>query len=263
MNKQRLHQIFANYIDSFELINNNQNNENYKWEIANQFRNLMNPDSPDFVENIKEAWKLSSNLIDSSNRYCFSALVVCAEKAPEEIKSLFKNLFANDFGDLSIRQNKILKFIDDANSLVSKYHSNNGVFMNDQRSAMAYLFLYDPDNHYLYKASEARSFASCVEFYTDWRSGADFQLDVYYRMCDCLVEEIKNSEELLKTNASRYFDKHGKRIDNMHPDNNFHILAFDIIYGAPEFRYNFYKGIPFSKYYYTSKKTSRRKNTKS
>ena len=31
----------------------------------------------------------------------------------------------------------------------------------------------------------------------------------------------------------------------MHPDTNFHILVFDIIYGAPEFRYNFYKGIPF------------------
>ena len=119
--------------------------------------------------------------------------------------------------------------------------------MNDQRSAMAYLFLYDPDNHYLYKASEARSFASCIEFYDDWGSGANFKLHSYYRMCDKLVEEIKKSDALISTHHSRFYDKNNTKRTDMHPDNNYHILAFDIIYGAPEDRYNFYKGIPYKK----------------
>lgn len=246
MNKDRLRQIFANYIENFERINNSEHDENYKWRIAHLFHDLINPESPDFAEKIKEAWNLSANLIDSSNRYCFSALVTCAEKEPEAVKALFKNLFADDYGDLSVRQDKILKFIDDANALTSRLHSDNGVFMNDQRSAMAYLFLFDPDNHYLYKASEARSFASCIEFYDDWGSGAGFKLDIYYRMCDALVEEIKNSKELIETNKSRFYGKNNSKVNDMYPDNNYHILAFDIIYGAPEFRYNFYKGIPFS-----------------
>ncbi len=246
MNRQRLHQIFANYIENFERINNKEHDENFKWRIAKQFHDLINPESPAFAERIKEAWNLSSVLIDSSNRYCFSALVTCAEKDPEAVKALFKNLFADDGGDLAVRQDKILKFIDDANNLTRQLHSSNGMFMNDQRSAMAYLFLNDPDNHYLYKASEANNFASCVEFYDDWGSGANFKLDVYYRMCDLLVEEIGKSKELIDTNESRFYDNNNVKIEGMHSDSKYHILAFDIIYGAPEFRYNFYKGIPFS-----------------
>lgn len=246
MNQERLQKVFENYIKKFEFINNPEMDENYKWRIAAKFHDLMDPDAPDFEERIKEAWKLSSNLIDSSNRYCFSALVSCSEQEPESVRQLFEALFAEDNDDLTVRQRKILTFIEDANALTERLHSSNGMFMNDQRSAMAYLFLYDPDRHYLYKASEAGSFASCVEFYDDWGPGTDFRLDVYYRMCDQLVEAIHQCPELIETHRSRYIGKDGSRIGKMHLDENYHILAFDIIYGAPEFRYNFYEGIPFS-----------------
>lgn len=246
MNRTRIQQIFSNYIEKFEIINSPKCDENYKWRIANEFHDLMDPEHPDFAERIREAWKVSANLIDSSNRYCFSALINCASKEPESVRELFRALFADDGGDLTVRQRKILQFIEDANALTVRLVSTNNMFMNDQRSTMGYLFLYDPDNHYLYKASEATDFASCIEFYDDWGPGTNFRLDVYYRMCDALVEEIRNSDELRKTHESRYVDKEGTPIKGMHPDNNYHILAFDIIYGAPEFRYNFYKGIPFS-----------------
>ena len=231
MNRERLQQIFANYIEKFEFITNPTNDENYKWRIAHQFHELMDPDAPNFAERIRQAWKLSFNLVDSSNRYCFSALVVCAEKEPEAVRLLFKALYADDGGDLNVRQAKISKFIEDANALTARLYTTNGMFMNDQRSTMGYLFLYDPDKHYLYKASEANSFASCIEFYDDWGSGANFKLDVYYRMCDALIEEIRNAPELLSTHNSRYYGKNGERLEEMHPDTNYHILAFDIIYG--------------------------------
>ncbi|MBE6792727.1 MAG: hypothetical protein E7534_04415 [Ruminococcaceae bacterium] len=246
MNKEHLQQVFDNYIRKFEWINNPEHDENYKWRIAYQFRDLIDPDAPLFAENLKKAWKLSANLIDSSNRYCFSALIACAEKEPEAVRQLFKDLFAADYGDLSVRQQKIENFIENANALTKRLHSQNGMFMNDQRSAMAYLFLYDPDNHYLYKASEANSFAACVEFFDDWGPSSSFNLHIYHRMCDRLVEEIKNHEALVNTHNSRFYGKNGIKIDGMHPDENYHILAFDIIYGAPDFRYNFYEGLKFS-----------------
>lgn len=246
MNRTRLQQIFTNYIKKFEIINSPKCDENYKWRVASKFRELMNPEHPDFAERIKEAGKVSANLIDSSNRYCFSSLINCASIEPESVRALFKELFSDDGGDLTVRQNKILKFIEEANTLTRRLVSSNGMFMNDQRSAMGYLFLYDPDQHYLYKASEATDFASCIEFYDDWGPGTAFRLDVYYRMCDMLVEEIRKCEALKETHASRYRDKNGNPILDMHPDKNYHILAFDIIYGAPEFRYNFYSGITFS-----------------
>lgn len=246
MNRERMKQVFANYIEKFEMINDKDHDENYKWRIAYQFPDLIDPDSPLFASNLKQAATLSSNLIDSTNRYCFSALVTCAEKEPDSVRALFKALFADDGGDLQVRQNKILTFIEDAYALTTRLHTSNGMYMNDQRSAMAYLFLNDPEHHYLYKSSEANNFASCIEFYDDWGSGSSFRLDIYHRMCDALVEEIQQSPELLSTHNSRFYDCAGEMLEDMHPDNNYHILAFDIIYGAPEFRYNFYKGIPYT-----------------
>lgn len=105
---------------------------------------------------------------------------------------------------------------------------------------MAYLFLNDPDNNYLYKATQAHEFADCVEFYDDWGSGTNFKLPVYYRMCDELVAEIKNSPALLKTNQSRY----EVAKEALYPDNSLHILAFDIIYASQV--YGLYGGITYS-----------------
>lgn len=246
MNKERLDQVFSNYIINFEKINNKEHNENYKWRVAYKFHDLMNTEHKDFVFRMQEACSLSSNLLDSASRYCFSALVKCAKEEPESVKKLFQELFADDGGDLKLRQRKIDVFIEDSNNLIKQCVSDNAMFMNDQRSAMAYLFFNDPDSNYLYKASEAAEFASCIDFYDDWGPGTDFRLDVYYKMCDMLVEEIKLNEELIKTHKSRYIDKSGNQITDMHKDSNYHILAFDIIYGAPEFRYNFFLGIPFS-----------------
>lgn len=246
MNKENLHNIFANYIKKFECINNAEHDENYKWRIAARFHDLINPDNDNFLMNLKEACRVSGNLIDSVNRYCFSSLVKCAEKDETAVRNLFRTLFVDDRGNLKLRQKKIEAFIKNANTLTETYVSVNGMFMNDYRSVMGYLFLNDPDRHYLYKALEAKDFASCIEFYDDWGSGSDFNLEIYYRMCDMLVKEIRNCDALMETNASRFIDKEGKQIVNMHPDTNLHILAFDIIYGAPGFRYDFYDGIPFS-----------------
>lgn len=257
MNKTRLYRIFTNYITKFESFNQpepKEPNKTFKWHIAYRFRNLMNPDRPDFAQSICEAKRISGDLIDGGGVYPFFALTKCAKtgsdpdsvKALQELREIFRALFVDDGGDLFVRQKKIDKFIEDANALIVRCHSTSSIYMNDQRSAMAYLAMYDPDNHYLYKATEANSFASCIRFFDDWGSGANFRMDVYYRMCDALVQEIRNYEPLLKTHESRYTGKDGVPVPELHPDRNYHILAFDIIYGAPVNRYNFYDGIPFT-----------------
>ncbi len=102
MNTDNLHKIFANYIRKFELINSPGNNENYKWEIAAKFHTLMDPEAPDFLAGLSQARELSSNLIDGVNRYCFSALVSCAPRDEEFTRQLFRDLFAEDGGDLPL-----------------------------------------------------------------------------------------------------------------------------------------------------------------
>ena len=89
----------------------------------------------------------------------------------------------------------------------------------------------------MYKATQAKSFADCVEFYDDWGPMNDFKIEVFYRMCDMLVDEIKKYPALVETHMSRYENCDTK----LHPDKNLHILAFDIIYSSQV--YDFYKGM--------------------
>ena len=247
MNIDALHTIFANYIRKFDIINNKEHDENYKWRMAVRFPSIMNPDSPDFISGMKEAAK--SKLFSNGHFHPLSALVKYAETNENAVRDLFRALFADDGGSLIARQRKIDKFVSNANILIPKAYpeyKNTSQFENNQRSAMSYLFFNDPEHHYLYKYTEVTKFAEAVEFNDDLGWGSDFKMDVYYRMCDELVEEIKKCGSLLETTERRYYDTAGNKIENIHPDKNYHILAFDIIWGTgitdhPD--YNFGDGI--------------------
>lgn len=74
MNTSRLQQLFAHYIDKFEYINNPELNENYKWEIVKQYQDIFNLDAPDLAGMLTEAWRITSNLIDSQ----FQQPILCS-----------------------------------------------------------------------------------------------------------------------------------------------------------------------------------------
>ena len=68
----------------------------------------------------------------------------------------------------------------------------------------------------------------------------DFKIDVYYRMCEQLIEEIKADEALIETHKSRFENSDRK----LHPDEKLHILVFDIIFSSQA--YNFYDGMTYA-----------------
>ena len=237
MNTKVLHELFDGYIDKFEYINNKENNESFKWHAVADFQAVFDIDASDFPAMLKEAEKASKNLIDGYMRP-FDGLVVMAEKngESEKMREMFRALFAGDNGDLILRQQKINTFLQDCDDLLEKHYPGSHMYKNDQRSAMGYLWLFDPDRHYLCKTTEASYFAKCVEFYDDWGTYANFKLDVYHRFCDELIAAIKDYPPLLKTHESRF--EHTQR--QMHPDTNLHILVFDLIYCSET--YNLYSG---------------------
>lgn len=239
MNQKNLQVIFKKYIDNFEKINSVENDENYKWEIAQKFQEF-DIDAPDFAEMLLKMLKISANLIDSSQQLPFYALVDYARKEPETVREMFRALFANEYLDVEAKQATIEAFIDASEELRKKYSPESRLYMNNQRSVMMYLFLRYPNSNYGYKASQAKSFADCVEFYDDWGPMNDFNLGIYCRMCDQLVEEIKKCDALVQTHKSRYENTDRK----FHPDENLHILALDIIYSSQV--YNFYDGMTFA-----------------
>ena len=248
MNTQNLQQIFAHYTERFEELNDAKNDENFKWRTAKQFRERMDlalsKDGSEFADVMKSFVKdkITKTIIDNYTQP-FAGLAELARKEPETVKNMLLALYADDGGDLKIREEKIYAFFIQSQKLLDRYFPNSFLYKQDAHAVSAYLFLYDPDHHYLYKPTQARLFADCVEFYGDWGSGNNIKLDVFYKMCDELVAEIKKCPALLETNQSRFDGRFRVKPEDMHPDTEKHILAFDLIYCSMV--YDLFKGITF------------------
>ena len=238
MNRANLQSIFKKYIDNFEILNNEKNDETYKWGIAQEFQNF-DLEAEDFAEMLLHMCKIAENLVDSSQQLPFYALVEFARKEPETVREMFRKLFADEYMDNETKQTVIDEFIASSEELRKKYYPDSRLYTNNQRSVMMYLFLRYPNSNYGYKASQAKSFADCIEFYEDWGPMTDFRLDVFSRMCEQLIEEIKKNEALMETHMSRFENTDRK----LHPDENLHILTLDIIYSSQA--YNFYGDMTF------------------
>ena len=247
MNREHLQQIFRHYIDRFEELNDSAHMEYYKWEIVDQFRSVMDDalcsPAESFSSKLYEAKKLSANLVDSYTQP-FYGLVKFAEKEPETVRKMFIDLLNGHDISIQERQNRVNEFLLKSHSLKEKYYPDSFLYNDDVHSVTCYMFLYDPDRNYIYKAKHARKFADCIEFYDNWGSGDSVKLDVYYRMCDMLVDEIKKDSALIRTDESRF---ELSRFSNkpMYPDPEKHILLFDLIYCC--YSYSLFDGIDFSR----------------
>ena len=248
MNDNHLQQIFTNYVQQFERINNTTHREYYKWQIIKVFRQRMDEtlkaSSEEFPAMLYKMKKLSENLIDNYTQP-FHGLVKFAEHEPDTVREMFIALYSDDNGDIEIRKKKVSDFLRRSHELRDKYYPDSYLYKDDMHSVTGYLFLYDPDHNYIYKATHALAFADCVEFYDDWGWGDSVKLDVYYRMCDQLVEAAKSDAYLMAADERRFTDCWGQKPESLHPDLEKHILAFDLIYCCST--YGLFKGITFER----------------
>lgn len=248
MNKNQMHQIFAHYIDNFEMLNDKEHAEYYKWQICYKFRKLMDDalaaDPDDFAEALYQVKECSKNIIDSYTQP-FYGLVEFARREPETVQQMFMDLYSDDGGDIKIQMELIRNFFDQSAELLDKYFPDSYLYKQNSHSVSSYLFLYDPDHHYMYKATQSQVMADCIEFYDDWGTGDNIKLDIYYRMCDEMLAEMKKCSELLATNKSRYDGALHMEPGELHEDAELHILLFDIIYCSHV--YNLFDGITFAR----------------
>lgn len=248
MNKNQMHQIFAHYIDNFEMLNDKEHAEYYKWQICYQFRKLMDKalatDSENFADALYQVKECSRNIIDSYTQP-FYGLVVFARQEPETVRKMFIDLYSDNHGDIKVQMNLIRNFFDQSAELLAKYYPDSYLYKQNSHSVSSYLFLYDPDHHYMYKATQSQVMADCIEFYDDWGTGDNIKLDIYYRMCDEILAEIRNCPALLETNKSRYDGALHMEPGELHEDKELHILLFDIIYCSQV--YDLFDGITFAR----------------
>lgn len=245
MDYERLNQILTHYIERFDELNNNTNREYYKWEIAAQFRPMIDEalaaDEASFVAKLSSVVTLTEQTIDNQFELSFHALIDYAKEDVETVRSMLKELlWTDDCSDLSARMERFVTFVDKCTVLRDKYWPDSWRYKASIRLPMMITGFYDPEHYYLFKAQQVKDFADCVAFYDELGSNTTLRLDNYYRLCDMLVERILKNDKLQALNKERY----SLSEKDMHPDSNLHLLAFDIIYCSTV--YNLYEGIEYS-----------------
>ena len=247
MNRIHFEQIIDNYAARFEELNTGKKDEVYKWEIAAEFRPMMDAalaaDDTDFPAKLAAVVLLTEQTIDNGAELAFHALADYARWGPQAaraVRDALHRLLTPDDGDLEARTLCFTEFLNFCESMRTKYYPDSWRYRASIRLPMMITGFYDPDHYYMYKASQAQAYADCVEFYDDWGSGAKMDLRIYHRMCDELIETIKLHPKfkMIRDTRKNYAEK------PLHPDTELHILAFDVIFCSTV--YNLFEGIHYS-----------------
>ena len=238
MNINNLHELINRYEENFYKVNNNIHDEIFKWRAIKRFQNVWFSEEArtmNFAEMFNKAKSECSVLIDNSTVSPANGIVKIAEKKSTEVEKLFKEvLFADDNGDIQIRQNHIDEFLVGMEKLREETYPNSWKYKQDRHSASCYLALYKPEENFIYKYKPVETFAEYVEYGKNIGSGGSFRLDYYYELGEIIVEALREHESLLEKHFTLIDDKHYR-------DESLHTLAFDIIYCSDT--YNFFNGL--------------------
>lgn len=238
MNLERLNKIIDIYIDKFEMLTNDECDENMKWRAMYHFKNNFDINALDFYEMFKYAMSESSIIINNGTVQPVNGILKLITHEKDTMRGLFAMLYEDDGGDLDKRQDKIERFVEETNKLLEKYERGKWKYKQDFRSVLAYLTFYKPEENYLYKSSQCQPFFRYLEYGEEIGYGQYFRLSRYYRMCDEVRHALSRHPQLMQTHETRW-----DKVKN--PQDDLHILAFDIIYCS--IVYEFYEHQNYTK----------------
>ena len=246
MNRDRLNKLIDIYIDNFDIINDEAHFENMKWEAIYHYKNNFDINAPDFYEMFKYAMSKSDIIINNGTVQPINGILKLISHEEDTMRNLFAMLYEEDGGDIAKRQDRIERFVDEANKLLDKYERGKWKFKQNFRSVLAYLVFYKPEENYLYKSNQCQPFFRYLEYGEEIGYGQYFKLSRYYNMCDEIREALSQHPELMETHKRRW-----KTVGD--PGDNLRILTFDIIYCS--IVYNYYDHQNFTKIVRKSKAT--------
>ena len=229
MNTDRLNGIVNKYIAKADVINGFDNFEDSKWLALTNFQERFDIDAPDFAAMFKNAVSGSLRVIEDRTAQPTLGILEIAEHEPETARELFKELFADDKGDIKARQVRINKFTDSANELLEKYAPGKWKLKQEFRSTLCFLALMKPAENYFYRAARSHAFLRYLEF-DEIGTGEDFDLEKYYEYCDTVRGELKKNEELMQLDSSRWNSRIKDEGDDLR------LTVFDLMTAGKEFR---------------------------
>ena len=205
-NTANLNTLIQRYEDNFEWINNAEHDEIFKWRAVRCFQDVWFSEEVEdmtFAEKFKAATKECSVLLDNGQVSPTNGIVKMAEQEPDEVERLFVEvLFADDQGNLQLRQDHVEEFLDGIEAVRERTFPSYWKYGQNRHCAFTYLALYAPEENYIYKYSEAEEFAKHIEYGIDIGSGQTFKLSAYYGMCDLVVDALRTRPALREKHCS-------------------------------------------------------------
>lgn len=219
-NRSNMDELLANYKQA--LADGRFETENYKWKAIKCFKDNWDINAADFPEMLERSLGMTQNLLSSYNYYPQRMIIVFAKKFPEEVRSMFANLF-DESQDIVER---IEKFKDDSSYILKNFGENAKNHYQTENAISIYLWLRYPDKYYIYKIGEIRKVAEALETNYQFKNG-DYEnnlrnfLDFYNEV----NSKLKNDEELVNIFNSLMTSE-------CYPDPNLKTLTVDFCFFA-------------------------------
>ncbi len=203
--------------------------ENYKWEAIKHYRDTWNNDAPDFATMLEDALSHANNLMSGPMYYPFKMIVIFAKQDPEKVRNMFKNLYdeslpleqrIHDF-----RTNISVLFENHRNENAQNAKSKNTY--QDLRAICVYLSFQYPEKYYLYKSQMYKNFRDKVGFIetSSEKNAWIRKYSNYATLCDAVVEEIEQDEDLVMMQRDRVESN-----PDFYKDPALHLLAQTVVY---------------------------------
>ena len=190
-NKVRLKQILSEYKKVF--IQHQWPNEKYKWEAVQYFQKNWDINSPDFAQMLKKSLNQVGNLLASANNFPAKMIIGFAEDAPEEVRSMYMELYdeSKDLGE------RIANFKNKSNTLLERYGNGAAQHYQYENAIMTYLWLRYPDKYYIYKFGEVKAVSLELESDYRFKKGAyEDNIRNFMALYDEICAELQQDDEL-------------------------------------------------------------------
>ena len=176
-----------------ELIGPRWDDEKFKWQAIKGFQDNWDIEVKDFCTMLKNSLDKTFNLLASSHYFPKKMIIEFAQKEPETVRQMFKDLF-DESKDL---YDRIVSFKTQSKQLVNKYWDPGKSDFQTENTITTYLWLRYPDKYYIYKFEEAKSLSKELNTNYVFKAG-DYQNNVenFIRLYDELSQELCKDLEL-------------------------------------------------------------------
>lgn len=215
MNQEALQQVIEFYKCNYAMI---EKHELYKWKALKCFQENWNIENEDFCDMLKKSLAKTYNLMSAGNYFPSKSIVWMAEKEPEYVRGMFRDLFSLS-KDL---RGRIEQFRKSAIYMIEKYKEKNvNQHFQDDRAIMVYLSMRYPDKYYLYKYEMFKEFVSRVNYCAKPKRGDSNNPFLFHAMCEWIQNAVVHDEELCTMYEARKQE---------YGDEEYHLLVQDIVF---------------------------------